>query len=136
MRNALIDAIVTAVGNISNLGCSVLASWDNSRNPSAAQIVVSAKVAPVLQDAAGRACAWSAEVSVTAITHAGDDASGAVRKAASSKVWSWLMGLTPASITVTGYTVDAIMEESQDQTEPWGEEFVGEPVSFNLMISK
>jgi hypothetical protein len=136
MRNALIDAVVAAVVEIEDLGCSVLASWDNSRNPSAAQIVVSAKVSPVLQDAAGRARAWAAEVSVTAITHAGDDASGAIRKAASSKVWSWLMGLTPASITLTGYTVDAIMEESHDQTEPWGEEFVGEPVSFNLMISK
>lgn len=84
----------------------------------------------------GKPIAWECNITVKVATHDETDKSGAARAQLIGYVFDWFMALSSGGLTITGYSLDGVINVRETDVSPLGDEYISQDVNGTLVISK
>lgn len=118
---------------------TIVALYGQSLNLAAAAgtvISVSGSSEIKASDAKGKPLAWDCNLTVKVATHDETDKSGATRRQLVGYVFDWFMALSAGGLTVTGHTLNGVLNVRESDAMPLGDEYISQDVNGTLAMSK
>ena len=134
MIKKIVDGFVAALGDV--VAVPVIAGYDQSKDPAAEQVVVTAlaDAEAAVRDGIGKVQALFVTVTARAVTLPAEDKNGVIRDGLAAAIFDYFNG-SMSGLSIAGATVDGSFNATPGAVEPFGEQFLSVPTTVQIAVS-